>query len=35
MIYINSLRMLIAVIIVKDMKAKQVDINNAFTKSKL
>ena len=35
MIYINSLRMLIAIIIVKDIKIEQIDINNVFTKSKL
>jgi hypothetical protein len=35
MIHINSLRMLITIIAVEDIKAKQVDINNAFIKSKL
>jgi hypothetical protein len=35
MIRINSLRMLITIIAVKDIKAEQVDVNNAFTESKL
>ena len=34
-IYINSLRMLMAVITVEDIKAEQIDINNIFTESKL
>jgi uncharacterized integral membrane protein len=34
-IHINLLRILIAIIVVKNIEAEQVDINNTFTKSKL
>ena len=34
-IRIDSLRMLMAIAAVEDMKAEQVDVNNAFTESKL
>ena len=34
-IYIDSLRMLIVIAAVEDMKAEQVNVNNAFTESKL